>query len=461
MRFMLGLLKAAMLLAFATVMFDGAGYAQTARKFGNKAITVRLCPATCVAVNGHGFKPGGATNVFETRAGWARVSAYLDRAKLVTSFGNSITKKPALWVPVSQLASTAAPKKKTAETKKTAAKKTRPRGRLASLRSIPLPKFRPNSVFQRTETVETQTPEVTQPVETPTPVETAETKPVVIDSTPLEETGARVTARRTLTWEELQAKLAEQAAATRKKPSRSEAEKAAEAERAKEAARRAAAEKEAARQKAEAAKKASEAKRIADLKAAEKAEAEKQARLKQEAAEKRKAEEAKAAAEKAKAEAAAKAAADKLAAEKLAAKKEKPKTGVSFTPPKEPEKAKVEEKVAVVLPPTKPAEPKAEPTTPEPTYSAATSQPIVFGERPKTLTKALRDKRLSKLPGRKSRVRKDVVIALRHYALGLLNSGECKGILKGGPSAVPGMLYVACTDDPTYLRQFPLKEETW
>ncbi|MEE9374749.1 MAG: hypothetical protein V3V04_00270, partial [Rhizobiaceae bacterium] len=87
--------------------------------------------------------------------------------------------------------------------------------------------------------------------------------------------------------------------------------------------------------------------------------------------------------------------------------------------------------------------------------------PISLGARPKKLTKALRDKRLRRLPGRKSKVRKDVVIALRHYALGLLKSGECTGIKKGGPSAVPGMLYVICTDDPTYLRQFPLKEESW
>ncbi|MEP4293211.1 MAG: hypothetical protein ABJ358_14970, partial [Rhizobiaceae bacterium] len=97
----------------------------------------------------------------------------------------------------------------------------------------------------------------------------------------------------------------------------------------------------------------------------------------------------------------------------------------------------------------------------EPVFKAANSQPIVFGSRPKTLTKALLDKRLSKLPGAKSKVRKDVVIALRHYALGLLNSEECKGIANGGASAVPGMLYVTCSDDPTYLRQFPLKEETW
>ena len=98
---------------------------------------------------------------------------------------------------------------------------------------------------------------------------------------------------------------------------------------------------------------------------------------------------------------------------------------------------------------------------PEPVYKSAEADPISFGARPKTLTKALRDKRLRKLPGRKSKVRKDVVIALRHYALGLLKSKECSGIAGGGPSTTRGMLYVTCTDDPSYQRQFPLEEESW
>lgn len=462
MRFMLGLLKAAMLLAFIAVMFEGAGYAQTARKFGNKPITVRLCPATCVAVNGHGFKPGGATKVYETRSGWARVSGYLDRAKLVTSFGSTITQKPALWVPVSQLASTGTPAPKKAAGKKKPATKAKPKPkridvvtRLARLRNVPLPTYRPNSTFQRSALVETQPTVVETPAEPiqPKPVEVVETKPVVVDSQPLQEKPAGDATSRALTWEELQAKLAAQAAQAKQQPVKSEAEQAAETERAKQAAREAAREAEARRQ-AEIAAKAREAKRLADLKEAEKAEAEKQARLKREAEAQRKAAEAKAAADKA--AAAAKTATDKAAAEKAAAeaaKKDSSET-VKFTPPKDTEQPKAEEKVAVALPPKKEEEPV-------PTYKSAEADPIVFGERPKKLTKRLLDKRLRKLPGPKSRVRKEAVIALRHYALGLLNSGECKGILKGGASAVPGMLYVACTDDPTYLRQFPLKEEQW
>ena len=71
------------------------------------------------------------------------------------------------------------------------------------------------------------------------------------------------------------------------------------------------------------------------------------------------------------------------------------------------------------------------------------------------------DKRLSKLPGRKSKMPREIVIALRHYGLGLLKNGECKGVARGGISANPGMIFIACTDDPTYLRQFPLEEQTW
>ena len=123
------------------------------------------------------------------------------------------------------------------------------------------------------------------------------------------------------------------------------------------------------------------------------------------------------------------------------------------------EQAEIAAKEAEIRRAAKAAEAAAAATNPE--FKSANSEPISFGSRPKKLTKALLDKRLSKLPGSKSRVKKDVVISLRYYALGLLKSGECQGIAKGGASAVPGMLYVACSDDPTYLRQFPLKEESW
>ena len=113
--------------------------------------------------------------------------------------------------------------------------------------------------------------------------------------------------------------------------------------------------------------------------------------------------------------------------------------------------------VAVVQPQEQEQE---QPEPAQPTFTAV--QALEIGDRPKTLTKALLDERLSKLPGSKTQgPQREVAIALRHYALALLKSGECSGIARGGRSAVPGMLYVACTDDPTYLRQFPLVEQSW
>ena len=104
MQYFVGLIGATLLLLVTTIFGPVEAYAQTKTAFGNQAVIVRLCPESCVAVNGHGFKPGGAITVYETKSGWARVSAYLNRAQLVASFGNSITEKPALWVAESQLA---------------------------------------------------------------------------------------------------------------------------------------------------------------------------------------------------------------------------------------------------------------------------------------------------------------------------------------------------------------------
>ena len=100
--------------------------------------------------------------------------------------------------------------------------------------------------------------------------------------------------------------------------------------------------------------------------------------------------------------------------------------------------------------------------TSEPTFKSAVATPVELGERPDTLTDQLLDKRLKSLPGGKSKQFKtEEVIALRHHALGLLNSNECKGIDRGGRASQKGVLYVVCTDDPTYLRLFPLQETSW
>ncbi len=506
MRFVTGLFNTAIALLLLSVWIAGVTYAQTARKFGDKVPIVRLCPTTCVAVNGHGFKAGAAITVFETKDGWARVSAYLKRADLIKSFGKTITRKPALWVPVAQLEGSV---KKTENTpKEPARKKASTANRGARLSKVPLPTFRPGTIIQaKATTTEEEAPVQTSETATETSdplreeesatqiVENDDNQVEVVESQPAAETPQEDGTRRVLTWEELQAKLAEQEknstsrtqvdekaldksriaeekrrreakARQQEKATKKTAVDAAKAEKAKKAAADAAKAEKAKKAAADAAKAEKAKKAAADAAKAEKAkkaaaDAAKAEKAKKIAADAAKAEKAKkVAADAAKAEKAKKADAEAAKAKKVAAKAEKAnqaakdvaepkkKGVVEYTPPK----AK-EEQVAVVKP--------KKPPGPEPTYSSAEADPIVFGTRPKKLTKALLDKRLKKLPGRKSRVKKEVVIALRHYALGLLNSGECKGISRGGASAVPGMLYIACSDDPTYLRQFPLVEESW
>ena len=543
----------------------GAAQAQTARKFGNKSPVVRLCPATCTAVNGHGFKAGSATSVFETKNGWARVSSYLDRKKLVASFGESTPAKPALWVPVSSLAAVAkakAPAAKPATTqqapKKAEIKKPRRVSvvdRLARLRNPVLPKFRPDSVVAAVSTAETTPADetvTTEAVAVETPVvETPVVETPKINTQVAESPAASVEvdtqggAQRALTWEQVQAKIAAQkngtvtnsavvktdtdvdekadetaklatekkaaakAAALEREAKRAEAKRkreearlkkieerkkaaaAAKAERIKERERVAAAAKakrEAARkERNEAARKkrveernriakAAKAKQIAEENSEKQAAAAKAAAEAKKIADAKKAEEeaAKLAAAETAKKAAADAKAEELAAE--AAKTEEGSTTVALgtdgqsvkLPPLVSSTTKAEQPQAAETPKTtsEPVELAAvkAPTKPapvEPTFSSAKADPISFGKRPKKLTKALLDKRLAKLPGRKSKVKPEIVIAMRHAALGLLNSGECKKIAGGGPSAVPGMFYLTCSEDPGYLRQFPIEEESW
>ncbi|MEE9313259.1 MAG: hypothetical protein V3V02_01290 [Rhizobiaceae bacterium] len=513
--------------AMFAVVAGQTAHGQTARKFGKKAITVRLCPTNCTKVTGHGYKPGGSTTVYETKGGWARVSGYIKRSELVKSFGNKITKKPALWVPVSSLKTVkkkvVAKKKKPVVKKKVSKKKTVKKRRVARLSRTPLPIFRPNSAFTTSVPVVVNEPTVVEQSVVEQPVMEPAVK--VVESTPVTPKSQETGSKGALTWEQVQAKIAAQknnantnsASATAKVAA---AMKAAAAKKVTDAAKVAAAKKAADAAKVAAAKKTADAAKVATAKktadAAKVAAAKKTADAAKVAAAKKTADAAKVAAAKKTADAAKVAAAKKTAdAAKVAAAKktadaakaaavkktadaakkqpatvseeqrvaaiiaknkaariaaeasrktETPKVNakkpaVGYQPPK-PE----DTTVAVVLPPKEVAAtdaPTAKQPTSEPVYKSAKADPIVFGKRPKKYIKALRDKRLRKLPGSKSGVRKDVVIALRHYALGLLKSGECKGISKGGPSTTPGMLYVICTDDLTYLRQFPLKEESW
>ena len=129
-------------------------------------------------------------------------------------------------------------------------------------------------------------------------------------------------------------------------------------------------------------------------------------------------------------------------------------------------------KIAETVPDTKTPELKKDEVKPadeikvaslEPKPEVADVVPLETEERPKTYTKALRDKRLRKLPGSKDkRFKIEEVIALRHHALMLLKNKECNGIVGGGRTVgQTGMMFVVCDDDPTYLRQFPLEEQTW
>ncbi|MEP0942994.1 MAG: hypothetical protein ABJH63_21195 [Rhizobiaceae bacterium] len=461
---------------------SGNVLAQESRTLGQGAIVVRLCPATCVAVNGHGLKSGGKVTVYESKSGWVRVSNYLNRAQLVKSFGNSIARKPALWVASSQLVGGAA--KESAETAKPApaaaaataasAATTSAKPASSQSRKLTTPTFRPGTTFAKAgddaaKPAESEPTEAAaQEPETEAPAAaavatTTEAKPIEQDDAPADGT------RRLLTWEELQERLAKQAEEQRRLGDLSEAEKAA---RAKELADQAAREAEIRRsaEAAEAAKaaeaaQAEEAARVAETaaKEAEEAEAAEAARVAEAAKAAREAE-AVAAAEvtkQAELAAAAKKKAQEDAAAKEAAEAAKAaEAAAAAAAAAEAEKA-TEAAAAAAAAEAANTQTSAAAVTEESIYNPIVSEPISIGPRPKKVTRALLDKRLSKLPGTKSGVKKEAVIALRHYALGLLQSGECKGIASGGPSAVPGMLYVTCTEDPGYLRQFPLKEETW
>ena len=85
---------------------------------------------------------------------------------------------------------------------------------------------------------------------------------------------------------------------------------------------------------------------------------------------------------------------------------------------------------------------------------------VAFGNVPDVMTSELLDKRLNVLPGMNSKVSEETVIALRHYALGLLNSKSCKGIAGGGAGEKAGTIYLVCTDDLTRMREFGVSQES-
>ena len=234
-----------MLLVGLTLAGIGAGFgagfgfagsvalAQETKTLGKGKIVVRLCPATCVAVNGHGLKPGGKVTVFETKSNWVRVSDFLNRSQLVKSFGNSITRKPALWVAASQLVGSTTEKKQETPAQQQAAPATKPA--VSKPTRIALPTFRPGTQFSQTsQPAQTETESATedQEVAETKPVEnTAEPKTEVVESVAAPEPDPTDGVRRQLTWEELQQRLAKQAQEHRRQSQLSEAEKAAIAKR--------------------------------------------------------------------------------------------------------------------------------------------------------------------------------------------------------------------------------------
>lgn len=451
-----------------------AAQAQSTRKL-TKDPTVRFCPSRCVVVTGHGFANGSSVAVFETRGGWARISDYLDRKQLTASFGDKITKRPALWVPLAALDGNAAKAEAQPTKKKSRTRRVNVVRRLARLRNPPVPTYRPGTAFAADPGDVVDVEKVAAKATGENEVEKQES---AVAESEVQPTDAQKVAEKERIEEAEKTRLASEAAAREKEDAealaaaqKAEAAKNKQDEEALAAAKReeealAAAkreeEKEAeiARQEAEKVAKAAKAKRDADA-----AEAEARKLAKAEAAKTRKAEEEKLAeAEKVKKEqqeARDKAEAAKAAEMKKAAEAEKAAA--------EAKKAAAEAKKAAETPEQENVEvAKVDPsatasTEPETVYESANPNPIELAERPKKYTKALNDKRLSKLPGQKSkRASAEEVIAVRHFALMLLVNNECSGIADGGRSpGSPGMLFVRCTDDPEYLRQFPLEEESW
>ena len=383
-------------------------------QLANGPLDVRLCPAVCVQVNGHPYKQGGRVRIFESRDGWVRVSNYLNAEELKAKFGENVPEKPALWVPVSLLAGNNGDLQATPATTEVkqddpiaseAKDKAKPVEKVVSnQRKVTLPKFRPGTTYTKVAALDTD--------EKPTPAPTEVAKSA----------------------EKMEKQVeAKDEPATETEVAKAEPE---------------------------------EVKPSAEVMSAETAETAKDS-----------------------AEKVAKAATDEnVVEEKPQVEKKKPiyqapkaEETESKPTPSETSKptvvAKIEEAaesnsenqaVETAKPEPNPeAEPEskanAQVASTEPTFSSDGAQPLITEERPKKYIKALKEKRLSKLPSSKTKGYKlDEIIAIRHHALMLLKNQECKGILDGGRSlSQKGWLYVICSDDPTYLRQFPLQESTW
>ena len=376
-------------------------------EFMTSAIEVRLCPATCQTVRGHPYRLGKKVRIFEKKDGWARVSSFLNRAELTSNFGSNLPAKPALWVPLSafeakeekpETAEQKAGDPFVAETKQEDSEKKKPAARAqVQQKRVTLPTFRPGTVFKKVAELDEQKPDE----------KAVETQPAA-DTEKKAETAEKPA--------EQEPKEAEPAGETPPMPKKEEL---------KSPAKLAEAKKDAAAEKVtEPAKPEPKVETVTEEAKPAEADAEIPA---------------------------------ESAADDKPATPENDVTEVAKAADETEQPAATEAK-------TETADKAEEKTTSnEPQFSSQNVEPLTFEERPTKYVKALDDKRLRKLPGRKSKAfKREEVIALRHHALMLLRNKECTGIDRGGRSfSQKGWLYVVCTDDPSYFRQFPLEETTW
>ena len=396
-------------------------------------------------MRGHGFRPRKEVAVFETRDGWARVSGFFDPERLRANFGNRLPEKPAYWVSVRALANSdlevtaeeteAQPEAETAETEETAAAK--PPRQQRQKRLVTTPKFRPGTQFAS----------LAQPAKTEQTTSNSDDSETVADdansgsATVADDTPDNTTAPEASPQPETAQENQDSGAQT----STANADAVEETQEAGEQVAADAVEQVVAAAEAEEASEEN-----ASFYSPPKAEYDGQGAGVETTV--------------SPSEETAKSASVVLEETQTAMNDSEAASGTdgsASAAPSDSNSDAIDANEASAQAEPAASSGPAEPTTP--TFKAEKIDPLTIGERPDTLTKALLDKRLSKLPGRKSKsFKKEEVIAMRHHALTLLANGECSGIERGGRSAVQaGMLFVVCSDDPTYLHQFPLEEMSW
>ena len=400
-------------------------------------VVVRLCPQTCTAINDHGFRVGSAVGVFERRGGWARISHQLPPEKLA-NLGAEIPANPAYWIAESLLTggpTAAATGQESDDNVATPTARPSPADvRVAKRakqqkRKVTLPKFRPGTIVLAKANIQS----------------TAKTEDKIeVSAAPaVGEAGGEATTKPAAdrkTETKVAMIKAEPAAPSSDNKSNPVKEDTAQSQNG---------------LKPVAPKSLSAA--ADDAAKPDTAGAGEQEVTKEQQADHQSAS-APATNTPATATPAANTATEKAAQptgeEAKVAMVDQAKQSNDAAPKQDQSPAKDQ--------PSETGNPAKKPAA-EPTFRSANVEPIKMTERPKKYIKALDDKRLKKLPGRKSKgFSLEEIIAIRHHALVLLENKECKGIARGGRSmGTRGQLYVVCSDDITFLRQFPLEEQSW